>query len=78
MCKEFLEKLPKMPLHHCRSSSTKQYLEPIIPTMAEFYRIYKTKCAEYGRRPLNRKMLGEEFHKMNLSLFIPRKDQCNT
>ena len=57
MRKEFLEKLPKMPSHYCRSSSTKQYLEPIIPTLAELYRLYQTKCAENGSRPLNRKCL---------------------
>ena len=78
MRKEFLEKLPKVPSHYCRASSSKLYIEPIFQSMADLHRLYVSKCVEEGKAPMGRKALNEEFNAMNLSLFTPKKDQCDT
>ena len=75
---EFLEKLPKLPSHYCRSSTTKMYLEPIIESKAKLYKLYCDKCRANGKTPLCQTILDEEFDNMNLSLFRPKKDQCDT
>ena len=72
---EFLEKLSKMPSHYCRASTGKLYLERTVPTYADLYRMYSKKCTEHNKRVLSRMFLMDEFHKMNLALFSPRKDQ---
>lgn len=78
MREEFLEKLNKMQSHYCRKSTSKLYLDRTIQSYNELYRLYCGKCAEHGRRPLSRMLLMQEFHAMNLALFRPRKDQCDT
>ena len=39
-----LDKLPKVPSHYCRSSSSKMYLEPIVTSMAQLHQLYVTDC----------------------------------
>ena len=75
---EFLEKLPKLPSHYCRSTSTRLYLEPVITTKNQLYQLYTEKCKQEGRKPLSMRILCEELDKMNISIFHPRKDQCDT
>lgn len=45
--------------------------------MTELHNLYKEKCAEQNHKPLSKQILVDEFSKMNLSLFSPRKDQCD-
>ena len=75
---EFLEKLSKMPSHYCRASTGKLYLERKVPTYADLYRMHSKKCTEHNKRVLSRMVLIDEFHKINLALFAPRKDQYDT
>ncbi len=76
--KQFLEKLPKLPSHYCRASSSKLYLEPIVDTKVKLYQLYCDTCKEKGKTPLSHALVEEEVKKMNLSLFKPKKDQCDT
>lgn len=76
--KKFLADIPKVPSHYCRGSSAKLYLEPIITSMAQLYSIYTDDCKDKGTHALSRCVLHDEFRKMNLSLYAPRKDQCDT
>jgi len=39
--KEFLEKLPKVESHYCRSSTERQYVEPLYRTFTELFNSYK-------------------------------------
>ena len=77
MRSQFLEVLPKMPSHYCRASTQKQYLEPVIASMTDLHKLYTEKCKEHDKQPLSRQVLVDEFQKMNLSLFSPKKDQCD-
>lgn len=74
---EFLGKLPKLPSHYCRSTSSKMYLEPIIANKNQLYHLYVEKCNDRDRKPLSRRVLQEECDNMNILVFHPRKDQCD-
>lgn len=47
---EFLKALPKLPSHYCRKSSMKVYLEPMIQSKRELYRIYAEDAKEKSQR----------------------------
>ena len=76
--KEYLQGLPNTPSHYCRSSSSKKYLEPLFASISEVYREYKNYCTENVKTLYHKTGLSELFHDLNLALFQPRKDQCNT
>ena len=78
MREEFLEALPKFPPHYCRKSTDKLYLEQTIHSMANLYQLYVEKCEAENQTPLSNRLLKEEFDNMNLSLFQPKKDKCDT
>ena len=73
----FLNSLPKMESHYCRSTSSKMYLEPTWQSHSELYREYCSKATEAGIEPINRVTFVEIFNDLNLSLFSPKKDQCD-
>lgn len=75
--KAFLEGLPKMESHYCRATSNKLYLEPIWQSKMAVYNKYKEYCNEKGIRSLSIKTFHDEFFNLNLSLFRPKKDQCD-
>jgi len=62
----FLESLPKIETHYCRKSTSKLYLEP-----------YSEKCKEEGKTLVSRTNFMNIFSEKNLSLFSPKKDQCD-
>ena len=76
--REFLQALPTMPSHYCRSSSNKNYLQPLFASKSEVYREYKAKCTENDKAPYHKTGFTELFHELNLSLYQPKKDQCDT
>ena len=75
--RNFLESLPKLPSHYCRASSEKQYLEPLITSKSQLHRLYEDHCTETSQTPVSRQVFVQEFEKMNLGLFQPKKDQCD-
>lgn len=74
----FLDRLPKIPSHYCRASTSKEYLEPIIDSKSELYRIYIKVCQTEEKGALARKQFLQIFKDKNLGLFQPKKDQCDT
>ena len=57
----------------------KQYLESIIPTMAELYRMYKTRCARNGGVRVTGKSFARTSTKWScMSLFSPCNGQCDS
>lgn len=76
--KTFLLNLPKVPSHYCRSSSSKLYLEPIFKSISHLHSQYQQACSDKNIRPLSRQVFTEKFNDLNLSLFHPKKDQCDT
>lgn len=76
--KTFLLDLPKVPSHYCRSSSSKMYLEPFFKSISHLHTQYKQSCADHNIQPLSRQVFTNTFNDLNLSLFHPKKDQCDT
>lgn len=74
---KFLADLPKMPSHYCRAKTSREYLEPVFTNMTQLYKTYKENCELEGRECPGRKLFDKIFLKLNLSLFHPKKDQCD-
>ena len=71
--------LPTVPSDYCRSSAfpkDKKYLNPGT-TILQLYKEYSATAQESYARVVGRKFITELFHKLNVSVFIPRKDQCD-
>ncbi len=73
----FLETLPTVPSHYCRKSSSKTYIEPIIPSMSKLYDLYIAHCRKNNCIIASRFVLRDEFKKKNMSLYKPSKDECD-
>lgn len=77
--KEFFDNIPKMESHYCRASSSKLYLEPQWHTKSALYKFYKTHwCNEKQSNPVSIATFHHTFDSMNLSIFQPKKDLCDT
>ena len=66
-----------MESHYCHASSTKLYLEPVFDTFNALYGEYKTYCGQDGEIA-SRRLFRETFESLNLSLYKPKKDRCDT
>lgn len=75
--KSFLQDLPKVPSHYCKSSASKQYLEPVFKSMIDVYKVYRRAAEEKMLRPFSRQIFSDEFRQQNLCLYQPKEDQCN-
>ena len=74
---DFLEKLPKVESHYCRSTTTKQFVEPFFSTKADLFKAYKENCIEQSIPYCSNCLFYNVFDEMNLSLYVPKKDQCD-
>jgi len=75
--KDFLTSIQKVDSHYCRASSTKKYLEPLFESKNAVYQEYCSKVQEEGKTPLYKTGFFELFDSMNLSIWKPKKDQCD-
>lgn len=76
--KMFFNEMPKVESHYCRASSTKLYLEPNWQSKSELFNFYKDFwCKEKESKPLSIATFYNIFDEMNLSIFAPKKDQCD-
>lgn len=73
----FLENLPKMPSHYCRTSTSNLYLEPTFQSKAELFEEYCQYCEINGCSPLSNKILFKTLKEKKIKLYRPRKDQCD-
>lgn len=77
--RQFFREIPKTESHYCRASSAKLYLEPNWTSKSALYSLYKnTWCIEKGTNALSIAIFYKIFDEMNLSLFRPKKDECDT
>ena len=74
---EFLNPLPRSPLHYFRSSSSQLYSQPLFQSFADVYNLYLTKSKESNRRPLSRQVLKNISNRLNLALFHRREYQSD-
>ncbi|CAH2002220.1 unnamed protein product [Acanthoscelides obtectus] len=76
---QFFDSLPKVESHYCRASSSKLYLEPMWASTNQLYGFYKHHhCPDRGDEPVSRTIFFKEFNKRNLSIYVPKKDLCDT
>ncbi|CAB3251768.1 unnamed protein product [Arctia plantaginis] len=76
---EFFDSLPTMESHYCRASSSRQYLQPDWKTKMDLYKFYVSEwCKSHATEPLSRTSFFEVLESRNISLFRPKKDECET
>nr|CAH7744795.1 unnamed protein product [Callosobruchus chinensis] len=76
--KTFFDKLAKMESHYCRASSKKIYLEPLWMSKLSLYRFYESDyCIQNKLPPVSIAKFHATFNDLNLSLFHPKKDECD-
>ena len=73
----FLRAMPKLPSHYCRKESKKLYLEPIMQSKCELYRIYVKNATKNGQKVASRKLFENVLKDENIALFQPKKDACD-
>jgi hypothetical protein len=75
--KQFIESLPAVPSHYCRSSSAKKYLPSDIKSYSNLHRMYVSEQRKINKPPLKKlkflKLLREKY---NIGIHVPRKDKC--
>ena len=75
--RQFIEGLPAVPSHYCRSSSQKKYLPEEFESLANIYRIYKAYCVEHKYSPVSKFVFQETFRKeYNIGIHVRKKDKC--
>lgn len=75
--RSFLQDLPKVPPRYCRSTTSKQYLEPVFQSMVDLHAVYCRAAAEKNVTPLSRQVFADDFKRLNLGIYHTKKDQCN-
>lgn len=75
--RNFIERLPAVPSHYCRSSTSKLYLPADIKSVANLYRMYTAVMKEKGVVPVKISSFRTTFKKdYNIGIHVPRKDKC--
>lgn len=74
---EFFDALPKLESHYCRKDTSKLYLEHNWQSMSQLYREYQSFCKKNASGKVSMWSFRDKFLDNNLSLFSPRKDQCD-
>lgn len=72
----FLDTLPKLPSHYCRSTTTRLYLERFT-SKTELFEFYQEECTQNNKQSLSRHTFDQVLEKKNLGIFQPKKDQCD-
>ncbi|CAG5054524.1 unnamed protein product [Parnassius apollo] len=75
--KEFLNNIPKMESHYCHKTTSKLYLLPEWTSKRALYKFYeKYWCASRNIKPLSIAKFSNTLEIENISLFKPKKDEC--
>ena len=69
--------MPKLPSHYCRANTNRLYLQPDIPSFSELFRIYTDYCRTNTLDTVAEKKFRKIVQDENMSLFSPKKDQCD-
>ncbi|CAG9837589.1 unnamed protein product [Diabrotica balteata] len=73
----FLDSLPVMESHYCRSSSQKKYLLAEWQSRQSVYEFYsKDWCKSRKEEPPSIASFSKTFDEKNFALFRPKKDEC--
>ncbi|CAH1104240.1 unnamed protein product [Psylliodes chrysocephalus] len=74
---EFFNDLPKIESHYCRARSSKFCLELVFESKSGLDKFYKSWCHEKSYTPVSDTLFSHIFNDMNLSLFKPKKEECD-
>lgn len=74
---KYLMDIPKLTSHYCRKSASKLYLEPIIRTQHQLYKLYKQKCTEVGVESVSVWKFNKVFDEQGIALHQLKKDRCD-
>ena len=75
----WLEKLPKVPSHYCRASTTQVYVESTFRSYRHMHRVYReyTLSQDSSNTPVSRTLFKSILTRMRIRIHSPRKDQCD-
>ena len=77
-CKpSLIARIEKAPSHYCRKSLSKIYLEPLVKTKNQLYKLYCTAAEDAALTPLSKRGFKRWFDSSNYSLVKPKKDMCD-
>lgn len=73
----FINKLPAVPSHYCRSSSTKKYIGSEFQSLAHVYRIYVEDCKLNNNLTVSSAIFQKVWRdQYNIGIHVPKKDKC--
>lgn len=75
---EWLELIPKVPSHYCRSSSKRIYVESTFTSIRHMYRVYSDWCTQNEKPKAGLCKFRAILDKEKIAIHSPRKDQCDT
>ena len=75
---EWLNQLPKVPSHYCRSSSKRTYVESTFRSLNHMHEVYVSYMQSENKQVVSRQIFVEVVKDMKIAIHTPRKDQCDT
>lgn len=75
--RKWLNNLPKVPSHYCRSSSKKNYIESLFRSTLHLFQVYEEFCKQHNQKPISRTLFRKLLKEENIAIHQPRKDQCD-
>lgn len=73
----FLHNLPKLPSHYARKNTLKLNVDASFRTYRLLFNLYKEECGLKSKVPVSKYTFDLYIKKLNISIFHPRKDQCD-
>lgn len=75
---DWLDEIPKVPSHYCRSTSQRVYVESTFRSKVHMHTVYESWCREHHHQPVSRQIFCQILEEKKISIHSPRKDQCDT
>lgn len=77
--KEFINSLPLVPSHYCRSSSSKKYLPADVKSFNNVFRMYQKSLGTENKNLILKKTKFMQLLKkhFNIGIHVPKKDKCS-
>ncbi|KAH9632624.1 hypothetical protein HF086_004742 [Spodoptera exigua] len=74
---KWLECVPKVPSHYCRANSSRIYVDESFESFTHMHSVYSSWCQDSNVDSVKRKKIQEILKEAKISIFKPRKDQCD-
>ncbi|KAF9413687.1 hypothetical protein HW555_008133 [Spodoptera exigua] len=74
---KWLECVPKVPSHYCRANSSRIYVDESFESFTHMHSVYSSWCQDSNVDSVKRKKFQEILKEAKISIFKPRKDQCD-